>query len=201
MFSPSADVKAAAGLEEGHKLKMQLRGRRIPSAKTTEDNAPHELTQSNGIPPGSPSSPPTPQSLSLLSRLYLYSLHGCLAELLFTSVWDFCFSRDVRLQGHSSLWTLPMYSTALLVLERIRQKFLDRNLLLPLRLAAYTAFIYLWEFTWGAGLSLIGACPWDYSGFKYNFQGLITLEYALFWAVAAFIAEKFVIKNILRIQM
>ncbi|KAJ0067229.1 hypothetical protein NL108_013693, partial [Boleophthalmus pectinirostris] len=146
-------------------------------------------------------SPPS-LPLSALTRLYLYSLHGVLCELLFTSVWDFFFfTGDVRFQGHSSLWALPMYSTALYAIETLQRTLLNRNLPLPLRLVVYTLLIYTWEFVWGAGLSLLGACPWDYSSFKYNFQGLITLEYAPFWAMGAFIAEKFVIKNTLRIQL
>ncbi|KAK7878949.1 hypothetical protein WMY93_034203, partial [Mugilogobius chulae] len=60
--------------------------------------------QSNGL----PLAPPVPPPLSSLSRLYLYSLHGLLCELLFTSIWDFCFTGDLRLQGHSSLWALPI---------------------------------------------------------------------------------------------
>ncbi|CAB1437662.1 unnamed protein product [Pleuronectes platessa] len=65
----------------------------------------------------------------------------------------------------------------------------------------YTRFIYLWELSWGAGLGLPGACPWDYSGYRYNLRGLVTLEYAVPWAVAAFIAEQHVIKNTLRIRL
>lgn len=178
---------------------MELRGRKIPRAKDkTEAATLHEVSRSNGVPPAPP--PPMP-SLSPVSRLYLYALHGCLCELLFTSAWNFCFTQDVRLQGHSSLWALPMYSAALLVLERVGQKLSSRNVPLPLRLVIYTCLIYLWEFTCGAGLTLLGACPWDYSGFKYNFKGLITLEYAPFWAVGAFLAEKFVIKNTLKIRI
>lgn len=139
--------------------------------------------------------------LSPLSRLYVYALHGCLCEVLFTAVLDWCSTRDGRFPGHSSLWALPMYSSAFYVMETLRRQLLDHNLALPLRLTVYTLFIYLWEFLWGAGLSLLGACPWDYSGFRYNFKGLVTLEYALPWSAAAFMAEKHVIKNTLRIRL
>ncbi|KAJ0004902.1 hypothetical protein NQD34_011116 [Periophthalmus magnuspinnatus] len=186
---------------------MELRGRKIQRGKqkpVTSIESPAQLEfngQSSSPPPASPSSPPPSLCLSPLSRLYLYSLHGLLCELLFTSVWDFFSNRDIRLQGHSSLWALLMYSTALYAIETLQRQLLNRNLPLPLRLAVYTLLIYMWEFVWGAGLSLLGACPWDYSDFKYNFKGLITLEYAPFWAIGAFIAEKFVIKNTLRIQL
>ncbi|XP_072292430.1 transmembrane protein 229B-like [Eucyclogobius newberryi] len=181
---------------------MELRGRKIQRGKDqtatlVESPVPPEPSS---LPPAHPASPPPPTRLRPLARLYLYALHGLLCELLFTSAWDFLSVRDVRLRGHSSLWALPMYSTALFAVETLRRKLLNRHLPLPLRLTVYTSFIYLWEFLWGAGLSLVGACPWDYSSFTYNFKGLITLEYAPFWALGAFIAETFVIKNTLRIQ-
>ena len=78
---------------------------------------------------------------------------------------------------------------------------LARRWLLAMRLVAYTLFIYLWELSWGLGLRLLGACPWDYSGYRYNLAGLVTLEYALPWAVASLIAEKHVIRNTLRIRL
>ncbi|XP_028983091.1 transmembrane protein 229B-like isoform X2 [Betta splendens] len=146
---------------------------------------------------GSSSSRP----LSALARLYMYALHGCLCELAFTAAWDWCGTRDWRLAGHSSLWALPMYATALYLMESLRARLLTRHQPLPVRLMAYTVFIYVWEFSWGTGLRLLGACPWDYSGYRFNLRGLVTLEYALPWAVAAFIAEQHVIRNTLRIRL
>ncbi|XP_044071078.1 transmembrane protein 229B-like isoform X1 [Siniperca chuatsi] len=155
-----------------------------------EDEAPAK-------PHGSVSSCP----LSAVVRLYVYALHGCFCEVAFTAVWDWCSTHDRRLAGHSSLWALPMYATAIYFMESLRSRLLDQHHPLPVRLTAYTVFIYLWEFSWGAGLRLLGACPWDYSGYRYNLGGLVTLEYALPWAVAAFIAEKHVIRNTLRIRL
>uniref|UniRef100_UPI0037E978BB transmembrane protein 229B-like n=1 Tax=Semicossyphus pulcher TaxID=241346 RepID=UPI0037E978BB len=137
--------------------------------------------------------------LSAAARLYVYALHGLLCEVVFTALWDGCSSGDVRLGGHSSLWALPMYASAIFVMERLRRRLLAQPL--TIRLIAYTLFIYLWEFSWGAGLSLLGACPWDYSGYRFNVGGLVTLEYAVFWAGAAFIAESHVIKTTLRLRL
>ncbi|XP_031139997.1 transmembrane protein 229B-like isoform X1 [Sander lucioperca] len=138
---------------------------------------------------------------SAAARLYVYALHGCLCEVAFTAVWDWCSTQDRRLAGHSSLWALPMYAIAIYLLEILSARLLAQHLPLPVRLTAYTVFIYLWEFSWGAGLRLLGACPWDYSGYRYNLGGLVTLEYALPWTVAAFIAEQHVIRNTLRIRL
>ncbi|KAM6956175.1 transmembrane protein 229b [Aplochiton taeniatus] len=148
-------------------------------------------------PPGSESHRP----LSLLARLYVYALHGCLCEVGFTALCDWWDTQDRRLAGHTSLWALPMYALAIYFLELLRSRLLAKRLPILLRLIAYTLFIYLWEFSWGVGLTMLGACPWDYSGFRYNLAGLVTLEYALPWALAAFLAEQQVIKHTLRIQL
>ena len=142
-----------------------------------------------------------PQPLSPLARFYVYALHGCLCEVVFTAVCDWYDTRDRRLAGHSSLWALPMYASALLLMERLSAVLQARRWPLSLRLVAYTLFIYLWEFSWGLGLRLLGACPWDYSGHRYNLAGLVTLHYALPWAVASLIAEKHVMRNALRIRL
>ncbi|XP_072247565.1 transmembrane protein 229B-like [Leuresthes tenuis] len=141
------------------------------------------------------------QPVSSFVRLYVYALHGCLCEVAFTAVCDWFSTQDRRLAGHSSLWALPMYATAIYLMEGLSARLLAQHYPLPVRLTAYTLFIYLWEFSWGAGLRLLGACPWDYSGYRYNLAGLVTLEYALPWAVAAFIAEQYVIRNTLRIRL
>ncbi|XP_075932993.1 transmembrane protein 229B-like [Anarhichas minor] len=155
--------------------------------------------QGTGADDGASAAPSRP--LTTAARLYVYALHGCLCEVAFTAVCDWCSTQDSRLAGHSSLWALPMYAIAIYLIEVLRARLLARRLPLPARLAAYTMFIYLWEFSWGAGLSLLGACPWDYSGYSYNLGGLVTLEYALPWTVAAFIAEQHVIGNTLRIRL
>lgn len=144
---------------------------------------------------------PSHGSLTPLARLYVYALHGCLCEVGFTALCDWWDTQDRRLAGHTSLWALPMYSCAIFLIERLRERLLARQHPLVLRLIVYTLFIYLWEFSWGVGLGLLGACPWDYSGFRYNLAGVVTLEYALPWALAALIAEQHVIRNTLRIRL
>lgn len=139
--------------------------------------------------------------VSALVRLYVYALHGCLCEVAFTAVFDWFITSDSRLPGHSSLWALPMYATAIYLMEGLRARLLAQHRSLPVRLTVYTLFIYVWEFSWGVGLRLLGACPWDYSSYRYNLGGLVTLEYALPWAAAAFIAEQHVIRNTLRIRL
>ncbi|XP_010901797.1 transmembrane protein 229B [Esox lucius] len=147
-----------------------------------------------------PAAPPE-RPLSTLGRLYVYALHGCLCEVGFTALWDWWQTKDRRLPGHTSLWALPMYALAIFLLEGVRGRLLAQRCPLLLRLLVYTLFIYLWEFSWGTVLRLLGACPWDYSGFSYNLAGLVTLEYAVPWALASLIAEQHVIRKTLRLRM
>lgn len=160
-------------------------------SSSTNDNAPAEPTAHG----------PKLRPLSALARFYVYALHGCLCEVAFTAACDWYDTGDRRLAGHSSLWALPMYASALCLMERLRAGMLARRWPLAPRLVAHTLFIYLWEFSWGLGLRLLGACPWDYSGHRYHLAGLVTLEYAVPWAVAALIAEKHVIQNTLRVRL
>ncbi|KAG7462637.1 hypothetical protein MATL_G00186910 [Megalops atlanticus] len=141
-----------------------------------------------------------PRPLTPLGRFYVYALHGCLCEVLFTAAWDLYERGDRKLAGHTSLWALPIYGAALLLIERLHLWLQPRCPLLA-RLLVYTLFTYLWEFGTGLLLRLLGACPWDYSAFRYNLRGLVTLEYALPWATGCFIAEQHVIKNALRVRL
>ncbi|CAL8299331.1 unnamed protein product [Merluccius merluccius] len=166
-------------------------GRKTQDAVRLSANAPAEPT----------TKVPGPRPLSPWARFYVYALHGCLCEVAFTAACDWYDTRDRRLAGHSSLWALPMYASALCLMERLSAGLLAYRCPLALRLVAYTLFIYLWEFSWGVGLGLLGARPWDYSGHRYNLAGLVTLEYALPWAVASLIAEKHVIQTTLRVRL
>lgn len=139
--------------------------------------------------------------LSSIARLYVYALHGCVCEVAFTAAWDWYYTYDQKLPGYTSLWSLLIYSLAMFFMESLSAWLQQRHFPLPLRLSVYTLFIYLWEFSCGVLLRLLEACPWDYSHFKYNLMGLVTLEYALPWALAALLAEKYVIKYTLRIQL
>lgn len=139
--------------------------------------------------------------LSPLVRLYVYALHGCVCEVAFTASWNWYYTRDLRLPGYTSLWSLLIYSSAIFFMEGLSASLKQRHFPLLLRLIIYTLFIYLWEFSWGVFLRMLEACPWDYSHFKYNIIGLVTLEYAGPWAMAALLAEKHVIRNTLKIRL
>ncbi|KAL2083758.1 hypothetical protein ACEWY4_021531 [Coilia grayii] len=147
--------------------------------------------------------PQTPQRrpLPALARFYIYTLHGLLCEVAFTAVWNCCLTLDPRLPAHTSLWALPMYGTAAFLLEDLSAWLKCRHWPLWARLVLYTILTYVWEFSWGILLRLLGACPWDYSQFQYNLLGLVTLEYTLPWALAALIAEALIVHYTLRLSL
>ena len=135
-----------------------------------------------------------------IARLYVYALHGCLCEVAFTAACNWYELRDRKLLGHTSLWALPIYSSAIFLMERLHLSLHPHCPLLA-RLTVYTLLTYVWEFSTGFFLRLLGACPWDYSAFRWNLMGLVTLEYALPWALACLIAERHVIRNTLRMRL
>ncbi|XP_054856028.1 transmembrane protein 229B-like [Eublepharis macularius] len=140
------------------------------------------------------------EPLSPLCRWYIYAIHGYFAEVMFTATWDFVVDRDWRFQGVTSVWALFIYGTFGTILEHLYLLLMSRcNLLV--RGLLYTACIYLWEFSTGYILRCFNACPWDYSGFRFNFMGLITLEYCPFWFVGSLLLERVVVYNTLRLRL
>jgi uncharacterized membrane protein len=124
------------------------------------------------------------------ARFYLYGLHGLLAEIIFTSLSD----ETAKLRGTTSIWSFFIYAIALHYIERIYISL--KKFPICIRGLVYTLWILLWEFISGSALSLFHACPWDYSDHKYNFMGMITLEYIPLWAISSLLAEQFLIKRL-----
>nr|XP_056703448.1 transmembrane protein 229B-like [Euleptes europaea] len=138
--------------------------------------------------------------LGPLCRWYIYALHGYFAEIMFTATWNFVANRNWKLFGVTSVWALFIYGTFGMILEHLYLAMRCRcNLLV--RGVLYTLCIYLWEFCTGYILRCFNACPWDYSGFRHNFMGLITLEYFPFWFVGSLLLERLVVYNALRLRL
>uniref|UniRef100_A0A8C9TS47 Uncharacterized protein n=1 Tax=Scleropages formosus TaxID=113540 RepID=A0A8C9TS47_SCLFO len=86
------------------------------------------------------------------------------------------FRWDRKLAGYTSLWALPISGSGIV-----------EGLYPQLRSA------------WASFCGSLG--PWDYSGFHYNFKGLVTREYVLPWAVACLIAKQHIMKNTLKMYL
>ncbi|CAN7995092.1 unnamed protein product [Ixodes hexagonus] len=138
--------------------------------------------------------------LSVLSRLYLYALHGFFLEVMFTAAWELVVSGSLKLHGCTSVWCLFIYSFSCLVMEKIHEVLEPWGLPLHIRALAQTFWIYVWEFSTGWFLRKLNGCPWDYAAFAYNFCGLVTLEYAPLWYVCGFLFEYALLPNVRRLR-
>ena len=120
-------------------------------------------------------------------RLYFWGVHGIFTEVIFTCLWNQVMDKpNPALVGHSSAWSFLIFGLAAFVVgENMYNFFTKRGYPLPLRLVLYVLATYLWEFVWGMLLVPWGANSWSYDNYSYNLMGVITLEYAPFWAFAA----------------
>ncbi|XP_049597088.1 transmembrane protein 229b [Syngnathus scovelli] len=141
--------------------------------------------------------PPSP--LPALCRWYLYAIHGFVCEVMFTACWEFTTNRSWKFPGFTSMWALLIYGFCILAIERMYLRLRD-HVNVVLRCVIYTLWTYAWELSTGLLLRRFGACPWDYSKFSYNFMGLVTAEYAVPWFCAAYLVERLVIQNTLRLR-
>lgn len=132
------------------------------------------------------------QPLSVVGRLYIYALHGYLAEVLFTATWEFLVNWNWKFPGCTSIWALFIYGVSTLVIEQMSLRLKSSHFIV--RGLIYTLWTYLWEFSTGYLLKYFNACPWDYTPFDGDFMGLITLEYAPLWFVGSLLSEQFIIK-------
>lgn len=137
--------------------------------------------------------------LSPFIRLYIYGIHGYFTEVMFTAVWEFVVNTNWKFPGCTSVWSLFIYSGCSFLQEKLFVS-LENKIHIVVRGFIYLFFCYLWELGAGLMLRYFNACPWDYSQFKYNFLGLITLEYAPLWYVGVLVQEQLLTKNMLKLQ-
>ncbi|CAL8242199.1 unnamed protein product [Merluccius merluccius] len=131
-----------------------------------------------------PASSPSPQQqlgLPDVARFVFYGMQGFVDEVIFTAAFNVTEGRAPR--GHTSLWSFLMYGSCSFAVEKLYVRLRRRA---PRwgawrRLPLYVACIYAWEFTWGLALRQFGACSWDYSHYRYNVMGLVTLVYLPGW--------------------
>ena len=81
---------------------------------------------------------------------------------------------------------LPIYGLASFLLP-ISKKLKDKNILL--RGGFYTICIYIVEYSLGIYLRKYGIQPWDYSKEKYNYKGVIRLDFIPVWFFVGLLYE------------
>lgn len=125
-----------------------------------------------------------------LTHLGLMVALGLACEVVFTALADYPRTKDRRLPGYTYLWMVPIYAVvypALLWLYPLVQAWPWAA-----RGALYVGIIYAVEYSTGWALRLaVGECPWErqYRGRKWAVHGLIRLDYAPAWLIAALLYE------------
>ncbi len=124
-------------------------------------------------------------------RFFIYGLLGWCFEVVWTAVTEKAWGEqaDWRLVGRTSLWMFPLYGLLAPLGEPVHDAL--RSLPWVIRGTAYLLAMWAIEFASGWALrQLIGRCPWDYSSFRANIQGLVALEYAPVWFIFGLTFER-----------
>lgn len=127
----------------------------------------------------------------VLTRFVIYGLLGWCFEVVWSATTEKAWGkqRDWRLVGHTYLWMFPIYGLLAPLGEPVHN--LLRTKVWVVRGIAYLIGIWLVEFATGWLLRrLTGKCPWDYSAFRGNIQGIVTLEYAPVWFIFGLAFER-----------
>lgn len=122
-----------------------------------------------------------------VNNFLICGLCGWCMECLWTGLDSIRKHKDKTLLCHTSVWMFPIYGMAA-CLNPISSKIKNRCTLV--RGGIYVVLIFLAEYYSGKFLKKYGACPWDYSKAKFNYKGVIRLDYAPAWFLAGLFFEK-----------
>ncbi|MFZ5943089.1 MAG: putative ABC transporter permease [Bacillota bacterium] len=124
----------------------------------------------------------------MLKKFVFYGLLGWIVEIIWTGLGSL-LKGEWTLDSHTYLWMFPIYGLAVF-LEDIYLEIKDNKWWI--RGLIYMSLIFAMEFLTGFLLhSLIGACPWDYSGdTPFSVRGYIRLDYAPVWFAAGLLFEQ-----------
>jgi len=107
-------------------------------------------------------------------------------EVLWTGIGSLA-KGDLRLISTTSIWMFFIYG-----LVAFFEPFCDSISAFPVfvRGGLYVISIFLIEYFTGGFLRKIAVCPWDYSGSRFNYKGLIRFDYAPVWFLAGLVFER-----------
>lgn len=123
---------------------------------------------------------------TMKNKFILCGTIGWCMEIIFTALHSFR-NKQFKLIGQTSIWMFPIYGFACFLTPICR---LLKNKNTFIRGGIYTLCIFGTEFFTGSFLKKYDICPWDYSKSKWNFKGLIRLDYAPLWFGAGLLYEK-----------
>ena len=113
-------------------------------------------------------------------RAIVYICIGVTSEVIYTAIKALIYNKDLRLQGYTQIWVMPMYALgSVLVFEPLHVVIISWNILF--RFSVYAILIFVLEYSCGLLFKLItGACPWEYKG-TWNLHGYINLPHFPAW--------------------
>ena len=121
-------------------------------------------------------------------RALFYLMVGVTGEIFYTSIKALILKRDLRLQGYTQLWVMPMYALGgVFIFEKIHIDM--AGWFVGIRFLIYALVIFTLEFIVGfLAEKIIGECPWKYEG-RWNIGTYINLPHLPFWGAAGLIFE------------
>ena len=122
----------------------------------------------------------------MIINFVLFGLAGWILEVLWTGLHSI-LKKDSKLICTTSLWMFPIYGLASFLSPIMK---IISPLPIVLRGGIYMLCIFGTELVTGWGIvKIAGSCPWDYSKKKFNFKGLICLNYAPVWFFTGLLFE------------
>lgn len=126
----------------------------------------------------------------MLFEIFIFAAAGLGMEVVFTATLDFLQNRKPHLVGYSSIWYLPLYALAPVILN-YAQPFLF-TLALPVRGLLYMICFFAVEYpSMGLLRLMLGTSPSEESYYKsrWNIHGLIRLDFAPAYFLLGLILE------------
>lgn len=125
---------------------------------------------------------------NIFKNFFLCGFIGWCLECLWTGMASIIEGKDKKLHCTTSMWMFPIYGMACMI-PPIRQCF--RKCSIFVRGFIYSVLIFLVEYISGSILKKYHACPWSYENARFNFRGVIRLDYAPIWFFVGLLYEKF----------
>lgn len=123
----------------------------------------------------------------MVKRYVIYGMIGLVLEIFWTGLWALMLG-NWEMPGFTYLWMFPIYGLGVFM-EVIHNRIRFWPLLI--RGILWTGVIFTIEYIAGWLLyTILGACPWDYSGSLYNINGFIRLDFTPVWFVLGLIFER-----------
>lgn len=126
------------------------------------------------------------ENFKLCDNFIKCGLMGWCLEVFWTGL-HAPFKKDKKLTGTTSLLMFPIYGMAGFI-SPVKKKLCNKNFIT--RGLIYTGMIFSTEYLTGSILQKHQMCPWDYSGCKHNYKGIIRLDYAPVWFIVGLLFEK-----------